>query len=103
MKMKRFAPKDLSKSKYLLEGVAPTLTTELSHHAGKNVSPKLCIAIKEYRRITPKEAFRLMGLSDDDINKIQSAGISDTQQYKMAGNSIVVQVLEHIFENLLLS
>ena len=43
-----------------------------------------------------------MGLKDDDIDKIQAAGISNTQQYKMAGNSIVVDVLEAIFRNLFL-
>ena len=99
-KMKRFSPKDLSKSKYLLEGIAPTITTELSHHTGKNVSPRLCIAMEEYRRITPRETLRLMGMFDGDIDKIQSVGISDTQQYKMAGNSIVIQVLEGIFKQL---
>lgn len=41
-----------------------------------------------------------MGMKDDDIDKIQNTGISNTQQYKMAGNSIVIQVLEHIFKNL---
>ena len=52
------------------------------------------------RKLTPRECFRLMGMSDDDIDKIQAAGISNTQQYKMAGNSIVVNVLEAIFKNL---
>ena len=52
------------------------------------------------RRLTPRECFRLMGMRDDDIDKIQQAGISNTQQYKMAGNSIVVDVLEGIFKNL---
>lgn len=52
------------------------------------------------RKLTPRECFRLMGLKDDDIDKIQQAGISNTQQYKMAGNSIVVDVLEAIFRNL---
>lgn len=52
------------------------------------------------RKLTPKECFRLMGLTDNDIEKIQAAGVSDTQQYKMAGNSIVVDVLEAIFKNL---
>ena len=52
------------------------------------------------RKLTPKECFRLMGLTDNDIEKIQGYGISDTQQYKMAGNSIVVDVLEAIFKNL---
>ena len=52
------------------------------------------------RKLTPRECFRLMGLKEDDIDKIQQAGISNTQQYKMAGNSIVVDVLEAIFRNL---
>ena len=52
------------------------------------------------RKLTPRECFRLMGMRDDDIDKIQAAGISNTQQYKMAGNSIVVNVLEVIFEKL---
>lgn len=54
------------------------------------------------RSYTPKECFRLMGLCDEDIDKIQSTGLSNTQQYKLAGNSIVVQVLEGIFSNLFL-
>jgi DNA (cytosine-5)-methyltransferase 1 len=52
------------------------------------------------RKLTPRECFRLMGVSESDIDKIQSAGISKTQQYKMAGNSIVVDVLYYIFRNL---
>lgn len=53
------------------------------------------------RKLTPRECFRLMGMNDEDIDRIQSASISNTQQYKMAGNSIVVNVLEAIFKNLL--
>ena len=52
------------------------------------------------RKLTPRECFRLMGMRDDDIDKIQAANISNTQQYKMAGNSIVINVLEAIFKNL---
>lgn len=52
------------------------------------------------RKLTPRECFRLMGMRDDDIDKIQAAGISNTQQYKMAGNSICIPVLEAIFKNL---
>lgn len=54
------------------------------------------------RRLTPKEYFRLMGLRDNQIDKIKQIGISDTQMYKMAGNSIIVNVLESIFRNLFL-
>ena len=53
------------------------------------------------RRLTPRECLRLMDVSDSDINKIQAAGISDTQQYKLAGNSIVKAPMMGIFENML--
>lgn len=55
------------------------------------------------RKLTPREYFRLMGVSDEDIDKIQAAGISKTQQYKMAGNSIVVDVLYHIFRKMFIN
>ena len=53
------------------------------------------------RKLTPLECWRLMGFSDDDFNKAKNAGISNTQLYKQAGNSIVVNVLEGILKNLL--
>lgn len=52
------------------------------------------------RKLTPRECFRLMGLNDEQIDRIQRSGLSDSAQYKLAGNSIVVQVLEGIFKNL---
>lgn len=52
------------------------------------------------RKLTPRECFRLMGVSEENIDKIQSAGISNSQQYKLAGNSIVVDVLYHIFKKM---
>lgn len=55
------------------------------------------------RKLTPREAFRLMDVSDLHIERIQAAGISNTQQYKLAGNSIVVACMERIFENLLIN
>ena len=53
------------------------------------------------RRLTPLECFRLMGFDDKDFYQAKEEGISDTQLYKMAGNSIVVNVLEPIFKSLL--
>ena len=50
------------------------------------------------RKLTPLECFRLMGFSDEEFNRIK--GVSNTQLYKMAGNSIVVNVLEAIFKQL---
>ena len=52
------------------------------------------------KKLSPRESFRLMGLDENSIDKIQQAGISKTQQYKMAGNSIVVNVLYHIFRKM---
>lgn len=78
--------------------------------------------IKSYaiRKLTPKECFRLMGVRDNVISIMQSTNaqaaqlipdwrdkgkpddmaVSASQQYKQAGNSIVVDVLDNIFENL---
>ena len=53
------------------------------------------------RKLTPKEYFRLMGFSDRDIDILIDNGISNAQLYKMAGNSIVVDVLEEIYVELL--
>ena len=52
------------------------------------------------RKLTERECFRLMGVRDDDIDAIQSSGISRTQQYKLAGNSIVCDVLMAIFDKM---
>ena len=51
------------------------------------------------RRFTPKECWKLMGVKDDDFNKLHD--ISHHQLYKLSGNSIVVNVLMEIFKNLL--
>lgn len=52
------------------------------------------------RRLTPRECWRLMGRTDEDFDKAASVN-SDTQLYKQAGNSIVVDVLVAIFAQLL--
>lgn len=54
------------------------------------------------RKLTPLECWRLMGFTDKDFEKAKETGNSNTQLYKQAGNSIVVNVLEKIFKNLLL-
>jgi len=53
------------------------------------------------RKLTPKECWRLMGFDDEDHDKVERAGISNAQRYKMAGNSIVVNVVEKILKNLI--
>ncbi len=67
------------------------------------------------RKMTPREALRLMDVEDSDIDKIENAtetvtlkngvtktkkAISKTAMYKLSGNSIVVSCLYHIFRTL---
>ena len=54
------------------------------------------------RKLTPREAWRLMGFDDEDFEKASKIN-SNTQLYKQAGNSIVVNVLKAILKNLLLN
>lgn len=84
---------------YDKDGLSPSLLTM----QGGNKQPKIEIEKYRIRKLTERECFRLMGVSDSDIDKIQSAGISKTQQYKLAGNSIVVDVLYYIFANLFIN
>ena len=81
---------------YSPDGLAPALNTM----QGGGREPKFIENKVEYRirKLTPRECFRLMGFTDNDFDKIH--GISNTQLYKMAGNSIVVNVLEAIFKQL---
>lgn len=51
------------------------------------------------RKLTPKECWRLMGFTDEEFSKAEKVN-SNTQLYKQAGNSIVVNVLVEIFKNL---
>ena len=51
------------------------------------------------RKLTPLECWRLMGCSEEDFEKAKLFN-SDSQLYKQAGNSIVVNVLEGIFDNM---
>lgn len=80
------------------EGVSPTLTSAMGQGGGHvpmhNYSKDLRI-----RKLTPLECWRLMGCSDEDFYKAESVN-SNTQLYKQAGNAIVVDVLEGIFEKL---
>lgn len=52
------------------------------------------------RKLTPRECWRLMGFDDNDFEKAAKV-CSNSQLYKQAGNSIVVNVLEQILVNLI--
>lgn len=77
-------------------GLCRTLNTQSNNH---------CTKIKErpsmrIRKLTPRECYRLMGFDDESFDRAKQVN-SNTQLYKQAGNSIVVDVLVAIFDNLL--
>lgn len=74
-----------------VDGICRTLSTQSNNLATK---------IKEttsfrIRKLTPKECFRLMGFKDEEFEKAEKV-CSNTQLYKQAGNSIVVDVAEEL-------
>ena len=71
-----------------------TLTTQCEKDVGVVTSD---IRI---RKLTPREAFRLMGVKDEDFEKV-AKNQSDSSLYHLAGDSIVVDVLCHIFKQLI--
>ena len=87
-----------------IKDIAPTQTASCG-----NVTSTAAVLISEdgnhymkIRKLTPLECWRLMGFDDDDFEKAKLVPTSDTQLYRQAGNSIVVNVLEAIFKNLLI-
>ena len=75
------------------------LVRSLKSESGSGNIPK---AIVQYRirKLTPRECWRLMDFSDEDFEKAAEVN-SNTQLYKQAGNSIVVNVLVAILGQLL--
>ena len=111
------------------DGISNTITSvqKDNYLIEKNMDANLIMNLPEelkgkrlrIRKLTPRECFRLMGVREKEIDKIQQAKflknevvpaenqdnpdakpISNSQQYKMAGNSIVVDCLFYIFRNL---
>ena len=83
----------------LKDGADKTDTVTTSH------MPKLAtnsdINNLRYRKLTPRECFRLQTVPEHHIDTLLSAGISNTQLYKMAGNGWTMEVITHIFKGLI--
>lgn len=86
-----------SKGKLQEKDYIDTLTASMGTGGGNVPLTKENLRI---RKLTPKECWRLMGFDDEDFEKASQVN-SNTQLYKQAGNSIVVNVLEAILNNLL--
>ena len=72
--------------------ISDMVTFEVTDKDGRK---RKCVAM--VRKLTERECFRLMGVDEACIDTIARSGVSRSAQYKMAGNSIVVDVLYHIF------
>ena len=83
-----------------IKDIAPTQTANCgnSYSSAAVLISEDGTTFMRIRKLTPLECWRLMGFDDDDFYKAKNAGISDTQLYRQAGNSIVVNVLEKILE-----
>ena len=81
------------------------LVNDMSEKTKVELPPELRGKKFRIRKLTPRECFRLMGVADSDIDKIQAkeVGISNSAQYKLAGNSIVVDVLFHLFRKMFMT
>jgi DNA (cytosine-5)-methyltransferase 3A len=84
---------------YKATGKAPTLTRELAHGWGKNITPKCYVEIKtitgEDRLFSPLECERLQTVPDN-----YSSIVSNTQRFNLLGNGWTVDVIAHIFKEI---
>ena len=86
-----------SRRVYDEEGISPALHT----CGGGNLETKIGRQnLKIVRKMTPKEAHRVMGFDDIDYDRCKAVGMSDTQAYKQTGNSIAVTAISLLAEHL---
>ncbi|MEB3376807.1 DNA cytosine methyltransferase [Pediococcus pentosaceus] len=80
---------------YGTDGIAPTLSTM----QGGGQEPKI---LDDYRvrKLTPLETWRLQGFPDWAFNRAREAGLSDSQLYKQAGNSVTVPVIKTLADRM---
>jgi DNA (cytosine-5)-methyltransferase 1 len=93
---KKYESGELDESRHNMQNLEPR-TDGITNTLTGVQKDNLLLADYRIRKLTPKECFRLMGFSDSDYQKCVDAGISNSQLYKQAGNSIIVNVLMAIF------
>lgn len=77
------------------DGICPTLTEAMGMGGGQVPVHTYGVRI---RKLTPRECWRLMGFLDEEFDRVH--GVSNSQLYKQAGNSIVVNVLSALLSQL---
>ena len=89
---------DLYNARPLKNGIAGTLSTSCGNDCG--CGSFAYISNLRIRKLTPKECFRLMGVKDEDFDKV-AQNQSNASLYHLAGDSIVVNVLMAIFRQMI--
>lgn len=84
---------------YEVGGLSPTLPAGATDHTPFILVKENKMDQYRIRKLTPKECWRLMDFTDEDFTKAEKVN-SNTQLYKQAGNSIVVNVLVAIMGQL---
>jgi DNA (cytosine-5)-methyltransferase 1 len=79
------------------DGIGYTLTATEYKDPLKIAEPEHTYSVR-IRKLTPRECWRLMGFLDEEFDRVH--GISNSQLYKQAGNSIVVNVLSALLSQL---
>lgn len=77
--------------------------TKSGFEIATNYKDPKCVKYNDYRirKLTPRECFRLQGFPDEFLQNAIDTGVSNSQLYKQAGNSISVPVIQAILKNLL--
>ena len=96
---------DCYNHRFIEEGLINTVVPQFSRNDLKSNGTKIFYIGEDMqdlriRKLTPRECFRLMGVKDEDFDKI-SKNQSDSSLYHLAGDSIVVNVLMAIFKEML--
>lgn len=79
------------------DGIGYTLTATEYKDPLKIAEPEHAYGVR-IRKLTPRECWRLMGFLDEEFDRVH--GVSNSQLYKQAGNSIVVNVLSALLSQL---
>ena len=80
---------------YSTEGISQTICACTHGYAIGNILDNIRI-----RKLTPRECYKLMGLTFEDCDKARNIGVADTHLYKQAGNGIITNCCELLAEHL---
>ena len=80
---------------YSTEGISQTICACTHGYAIGNILDNIRI-----RKLTPRECYKLMGLTFEDCDKARNMGVADTHLYKQAGNGIITNCCELLAEHL---